>query len=46
MIPAELLSGHVVIDTAFRLLELGPSDILVDLGCGDARLLVAAASQR
>ena len=29
-----------------RLLELGPSDILVDLGCGDARLLVAAASQR
>ena len=39
-------SGDVVIDTAFRLLELGPSDILVDLGCGDARLLVAAASQR
>lgn len=28
---------------ALRLLDLGPADLLVDLGCGDGRLLVEAA---
>ena len=36
-------SGEVVIATALRLLAVGPADILFDLGCGDARLLIAAA---
>ena len=36
-------SGDVVIATALRLLQLRPADVLYDLGCGDARLLLAAA---
>lgn len=38
-------SGAGVLTHALDLLQLKESDILVDLGCGDARLLVHAASE-
>lgn len=33
------------IDKALEFLEVGPSDTLVDLGCGDGRLIVTAAQR-
>lgn len=33
------------IDVAIGLLELSPEDILVDIGCGDGRLLITAAQR-
>jgi SAM-dependent methyltransferase len=32
-----------VIDTMLRLAEVGPDDVVYDLGCGDGRIVVAAA---
>ena len=29
------------IASALRMLKLGPDDVLVDLGCGDGRVLIA-----
>ena len=33
------------IDVAINLLQLQPSDVLFDLGCGDGRMIIRAASQ-
>lgn len=33
------------IDAAFELVELGPDDVVVDLGSGDGRLLIEAAKR-
>uniref|UniRef100_A0AAV1U0L9 Methyltransferase domain-containing protein n=1 Tax=Peronospora matthiolae TaxID=2874970 RepID=A0AAV1U0L9_9STRA len=38
-------SGDGVLTHALDLLALSPSDVLFDLGCGDARMLVHAAEQ-
>lgn len=38
-------SGAGVLTHALDLLQLKESDVLVDLGCGDARLLVHAATE-
>ena len=38
-------SGDGVLTHALDLLALLPSDVLFDLGCGDARMLVHAAEQ-
>ena len=34
---------RLALKTALRLARAGPSDVVMDLGCGDGRLLVMAA---
>lgn len=36
-------TGDVCINWALEMLQLGEGDIVYDLGCGDARFLIAAA---
>lgn len=38
-------SGNGVLDHALDLLALSSDDVLFDLGCGDARMLVLAAKK-
>ena len=35
-----------IVDAALSLLEIGPKDLLLDVGCGDGRTLIAAATKR
>ncbi len=34
-----------VVDTMLRLADVGPKDVVYDLGCGDGRIVIAAAKQ-
>jgi SAM-dependent methyltransferase len=36
----------IVVDKMIELAQVGPDDLLIDLGCGDGRIVVAAAKQR
>ena len=38
-------ANDAVVETALRLLQLRPKDTFFDLGCGDGRLLIAAAER-
>ncbi len=38
-----LPSTHVAVDEMLRLAEVGPQDVVVDLGSGDGRIVIAAA---
>ena len=40
-----LPSSDVVIDTMFTLAAVGKNDVLYDLGCGDGRVVIAAAKR-
>lgn len=43
--PGQAPSTKATIDHALRLLKLSDTDVLVDFGCGDARVLIQAANQ-
>lgn len=36
---------HEVVDEMLRVAEVGPGDLLYDLGCGDGRIIIAAAQR-
>jgi len=38
-----MATPHEVVDRMLALAEVGPSDIVFDLGCGDGRVVIAAA---
>ena len=35
---------HPVVDAMLRIAEVGPNDVVYDLGCGDGRIVISAAS--
>jgi len=38
-------SGHATVDEMLRLAEVGPRDVVYDLGAGDGRVIIAAAAK-
>lgn len=36
---------YAVVDAMLRLAQVGPSDVVYDLGCGDGRIVIAAAAK-
>ena len=40
-----VVTPYPVVDEMLRLANVGPSDIVFDLGCGDGRIVIAAAER-